>query len=110
MAHLTSVFRLGRDAEKHDSDKGVFLSLSLAYDAFVNGQNQTQWVRATLGGKRAEALADSLTKGTQIYTAVEDLHLHTFKSNEGAERAVMQGRINSLDFVGQRKETPANAE
>lgn len=108
MAHLSGVFRLGRDAEKIEGPRGNFLTLSLAYDAFIDGENKSQWIRATLGGERAEKALASLTRGTFIEAVVKDVRVAEFTDREGNKRATLEGRMIDFSFVGARKTEPAS--
>lgn len=107
---LSGAFRLGRDAEKRETESGSFLSLSLAYEARVKGEPQTQWVRATLGGTRANAVADHLLKGTLIFATLRDLHVTTYKGADGEVRYALEGRILDFDFLGAKKKEDGKVE
>lgn len=110
MAHLSGVFRLGRDAEKNEGPRGSFLSLSLAYDAYQDGENKSQWVRVTLGGERAEKALPSLTKGTQIEGVIKDVRIAEFTDREGVKRSALEGRLIDFNFVGPRKQGDSAGE
>ena len=62
--------RIGKDAEVRYSPNGdAIANLSLAFTygkKGTDGKRPTQWVDATLWGKRAESLAPYLKKGGQI--------------------------------------------
>lgn len=110
MARLVGVFRLGRDAELVDGDNGKFLSLSLAYDVYVGGSEKPQWVRATLGGKKAENLAPHLKKGSSIFATIENLHVREFNRDDGTKGSALEGRVlGDIDFVGAKREEAATA-
>ena len=68
MAVIAGAFRLGGNAKMHKSENGGFASLSLAYDYYdpASKKRQTQWIDATLDGKRAERLQEYLVKGATI--------------------------------------------
>lgn len=100
MAHLVGTFRLGRDAERHDGANGGFLALSLAYDVYENGDTRPQWIRATLGGDRANRLADSLKKGSTVYAVIKDARLAKFNGADGKEQHALEGRVVDIEFVG----------
>lgn len=103
MAHLAGTFRLGRDAEKITSDSGAFLSVSMAYDAYVGGEDKTQWVRATLGGSRAEKIGALLVKGALISAVIKDVRVVTFTDKDGAHRAALEGRMIDFDLISKPK-------
>lgn len=104
MAHLFGVFRLGRDAEKVTNENGTFLSLSLAYDIYANGETKTQWLRATLGGQRAEKVADLLVSGARISGVIKDVRVTTFVSKEGETKASLEGRLTDFDLISKPKQ------
>lgn len=110
MAHLAGTFRLGRDAEKITNDSGTFLSMSLAYDAYVGGEDKTQWVRATLGGSRAEKVGALLVKGALIAAVIKDVRVTTFTDKDGANRAALEGRMIDFDLISKPKTDAATSE
>ena len=68
MAHITGAFRLGRDAElRYTPGKNEpVINLALAFNWGQKGEDgnrPSQWIEASLWGKRAEALAPYLLKG-----------------------------------------------
>ena len=69
--------RIGRDAEiRHTAGGDAVASLSLAFTygrKGEDGKRPTQWVDASLWGKRAEALAQYLTKGSLVAVTPEDV-------------------------------------
>ena len=78
MAHLTGLFRLGRDAEVRYTQGGdAVASLALAYNygKKEDGKQPSQWIDASLWGKRAEALTQYLTKGSTISAVLSDVHI-----------------------------------
>jgi len=98
------LFRLGRDAEvRYTASSEPVASLSLAYNygrKDADGKQPSQWVEASLWGKRAEALAQYLTKGTLIYAALEDPHIETFDKRDGTQGTKLVARVTSVDFTG----------
>ena len=103
MAHMTGVFRLGRDAEVRYTQGGdAVCSLSLAYNygrKGDDGKKPTQWIEAALWGKRAETLASYLLKGTMIYACLGDLHIEEFESKNG-HGVKIAAHIDDLEFAG----------
>lgn len=69
MIAATVCGNLGRDAELRDTRAGSVLSFSVASSQGKRGEETTTWVRCSLFGKRAEALAQYLTKGTRVAVA-----------------------------------------
>jgi single-strand DNA-binding protein len=109
MTILTGPFRIGVDAELRylpDSGEAV-ISLSLAYSwgkRDADGKRKTQWVDATIWGKRAEALAPHLLKRTEVWCVIEDVHIETFERRDKPLGFKLAGRIQMLEFIGSRPE------
>lgn len=59
--------RVGRDAElRRTSGDTAVLNFPVAVDQRKNGEKQTLWVDIAVWGKRGEALAEYITKGTVV--------------------------------------------
>lgn len=121
MAHMTGVFRLGRDAEFRSTTGGTSaLSLALAYNygrAENGGKRPSQWIDATLWGRRAETLGDYLKKGAQISALLSDVHIRTYQKKDGTDGFSLSATVQDIEFCGggnggqttQRRE-PANTQ
>lgn len=103
---ITGLARLGRDAEvRHTAGGDVVASLSLAVSYGKRGPEQaTQWIDASMWGKRAEALAPYLTKGTLIYFVAEDPHVEEFDRRDGSRGAKLVARVSSVEFAGGKRD------
>jgi single-strand DNA-binding protein len=103
MAQLTGLFTLGRDAETRVTQSGTtVIQLAIAYNygrKGDDGKKPTQWVRASMFGKQAEALAPHLTKGKQVSLVVRDLHIVTFQKQDGTTGASLEGVADFDDFA-----------
>lgn len=101
MATLTGLFTLGKDAEVRQTSGGdavATLSLVYNYGKKENGQQPSQWIRATLWGARANSLAQYLTKGKQISAVLQDVHMREYESN-GKTGTSLEARIMDLEFT-----------
>lgn len=112
MASLVGLFTLGRDAELRSTTGGEQVaSLALAYNYGRKGQDgktPTQWVDGALWGERAAKLAEHLTKGSQFFMQLDDLHVETYAKRDGGQGVNLVGRVGQLEFVrGQRAAAPA---
>ena len=114
MTIMTGLMRLGRDAElRHTSDGTPVTTLSLAYNYGKpdqhGGSRPTTWVKASLWGKRAEALAQFLTKGSTHNFVLDDVRLETFTRQDGAQGAAIAARVLDVELgpKGQAQGTSA---
>jgi len=94
---LTTMARLGRDAEmKHTSSGTPVLQLALACDygrKGDDGRKPTQWIDAALFGKRAETLAQYLTKGTMMNVALREPHIETYAKKDGTQGVSLRAEV-----------------
>lgn len=103
MAQLTGLFTLGRDAETRTTQGGTtVVQLAVAYNygrKGDDGKKPSQWVRASMFGKQAEALAPHLTKGKQVSLVIRDLHIATFQKQDGSTGTSLEGVADFDDFA-----------
>ena len=111
MTTMTGLFRLGRDAETRYTQGGdAVCSLSLAYNygrKGDDGNRPTQWVDATLWGKRAEALAQYLTKGSLIFAVLSEVRIETYARKDGGEGHKLAARVDDIEFTGRANDAPS---
>lgn len=104
MAQLFGFARLGRDAETRFTPKGdAVANLALAFDYGQKGNDghrQTQWVDATIWGKRAEALTPHLLKGVGVAVTLDEVHIETFDKRDGGQGFKLVGKVSNLEFAG----------
>ena len=107
--------RIGRDAEiRYTQGNDAVASLSLAFSygrKGDDGKRPTQWVDASLWGKRAEALAPYLKKGGLVSVSLEDVHTEVYQGKHGEATKVV-ARVVDLELAGsgeQRQQAPAQA-
>jgi single-strand DNA-binding protein len=104
MIQIFGLARIGRDVEVRNTTGGdAVASVSLAFSygrKGDDGKKPVQWVDGALWGKRAEALAPYLTKGTLVTVALEDAHIETFQKNGGGEGVKLAARITAIDLAG----------
>lgn len=101
---ITGICRIGRDCELRctpDGDAVTNLSLAFNYGKKdqQTGNKPTMWIEGSLWGKRAEALAPWLLKGTQVSIVAEDPHIETYEGKNGPGSRLV-ARIMSIDFAG----------
>lgn len=101
MSQLVGVFRVGKDAEVRDAKGTSVANLALAFNhSRKGGESQTQWIDASLWGKRAEALEQYLTKGQQVYAVIGDPHVETYDKRDGGSASKLVGTILEIELVG----------
>jgi single-strand DNA-binding protein len=104
MAILTGLARLGRDATlRHTPQGDAVLEMALAYNygqKDAEGKRPTQWIEATLWGKRAEALAPHLTKGSAIDVVITELHIETWVKKDQTTGVKLVGKVSEIEFAG----------
>lgn len=107
MATLNGLFTLGKDCELRTTPSGddvATLSLAYNYGRKQDGKQPTQWIRATLWGKRATTLAQYLTKGKQIYASLDDVHIREYEGSNG-KGFNLEAKIVDLEFTrGQQQQ------
>jgi len=95
--------RIGREVEVRYTTGGeAVANISLAFTfgkKGVDGNRPTQWVDASLWGKRAETLAPYLKKGSQIVAYLDDVSVQTFTKGDGSQATKMVGRIVDLELI-----------
>ncbi len=108
MSKLIGLYRIGNEPELRYSSSGMaVLQLSLAYN--YGKEKKSQWVRASLFGKRAESLAPYLAKGQLIYAEISDVHLNEFTSKDGKQGVSLEGIVQEVGLTGKgdTQEKPA---
>lgn len=108
---LIGLARIGRDAEVRYTNSGepvAGLSLAFSYGRKgPDGKKPTQWVDAALWGKLAEALAPYLTKGTQVYVLLDDVHVETYQQRDGSQGVKLAGKVATIDLASGQAAKPA---
>jgi single-strand DNA-binding protein len=105
--------RIGREVEVRYTTGGeAVANISLAFTfgkKGADGNRPTQWVDASLWGKRAETLAPYLKKGSQIVAYLDDVSVQTFTKGDGTQATKMVGRIVDLELIssGEAQHQPA---
>jgi single-strand DNA-binding protein len=96
---LIGLARIGNEPElRYTSSNMAVLQLSLAYS--YGKEKATQWVSASLFGKRAEALSQYLAKGQLIYAEVSEVHIDIFTGKDGKERTSLKGMVQEVGLTG----------
>ena len=101
---LYGIARIGRDTTiRHTQQGEAVAGLSLAFSygrKGEDGKTPTNWLEGSLWGKRAEALAPHLVKGTSVMVTLNDVHIESFTKQDGTAASKMVGRVAEIEFVG----------
>lgn len=104
--------RLGRDVELRYTPSGdAVANLALAFTwgkKDQGGNRPTQWVEASLWGKRAEVLTPYLAKGNQVLAYLEDVHTEAYEGRNGPAHK-MVARVADLELVSAPRDGTAPA-
>ena len=96
---LSGLARIGNEPELRYSSGGIAMyQLSLAYS--FGKEKKTQWIRATLFGKRAESLASYLGKGQLIYVEISDVNVNQYTSKDGTQGVSLEGIVQDVGLTG----------
>jgi single-strand DNA-binding protein len=105
MAQIIGTFRIGRDAELRRIPSGeAVANLALACNygqKDSEGNRPTQWVEASIWGKRAEALSQYLVKGQQVYVVLNEPHIETYQGRNG-DGVKLVARVMEIELVGSK--------
>ncbi len=102
MISASALLNLGRDAEVRQTSAGPVLSFSGASTTKKGQEEQTTWVRCSMFGKRGEALAKHLTKGTKVMVSGA-MTLREYQDKNNATKFSLEMNVNELGFAGGSK-------
>ena len=110
MIVTTVTGNLGKDAEtKTVGSNGDFVaSFSVASSKKVKGETVTQWVNCSLWGKRGEALAKFLKKGTPV-TVVGELSARMY-DGQNEKGLSVDLRVQDIALQGGKREEKGDDE
>ena len=106
------VGNLGRDAETRYVASGTAVAkFSLACtekwrDKSGESKERTEWVTVELWGKRAEGLAEYLTKGSQVYVEGK-LQTDEWDDKDGNKRKMTKVRADDIVLLGGKRREAA---
>jgi single-strand DNA-binding protein len=105
---ITGLARLGSDTTIRFIPSGeAVANLSLAFNygrKGADGKQPTQWIEASLWGKRAEALQQYLTKGTMVSVVLAEPHIETYTTRDGREGSKLAARVLEIEFAGGKRQ------
>ncbi|PWC76077.1 single-stranded DNA-binding protein [Azospirillum sp. TSH64] len=96
--------RLGADGELRTTQSGEkVLGFRVANDVGFGERKTTQWVDCSIWGRRAESLAQHLTKGKSVVVSGE-VTLREYEKRDGTRGAGLSVRVAEIDFTGGARE------
>lgn len=108
---MIGLIRLGRDAELKQTPAGMpVLSFSGVYDVQARGEKTPQWVEFSMFGKRAEALAQYMTKGKQVVVSASAPRVETFQKRDGTGGVKMVAVADNIEFAGSAQDARRDAQ
>lgn len=94
MIHGSFAGNVGRDAEVRNAGGTPVCGFSVAVTMGFGDKQTTQWVNCSLWGKRAESVAQYLTKGKQV-TVWGQLSLRSYEGKSGPATS-LECRVDEL--------------
>ena len=108
---MIGLIRLGRDAELKQTPAGMsVLSFSGVYDMQARGEKVSQWVDFAMFGKRAESLAQYMTKGKQVVVSASAPRVETFQKRDGTSGVKMVAVVENVEFAGSAQDARRDAQ
>jgi len=102
--------RIGKDCETRFTQGGdAITNFTAAVDSGYGDKKVTTWVNCAMWGKRGEAVAPYLLKGTQIAVSGE-LTNREYTDKDSNKRYSLDVRVNDLTLIGSKQEGSAPRE
>ena len=89
---------VGKDAEVATLTNDTVTNFTVASRRFLGGKKETDWVTIAFWGKRGQAIAPHITKGSRI-TARGVLWVREYEHN-GAKRFSLELRADDVELLG----------
>ena len=108
---MIGLIRLGRDAELKQTPAGMsVLSFSGVYDMQARGEKVSQWVDFAMFGKRAELLAQYMTKGKQVVVSASAPRIEMFQKRDGTSGVKLVAVADNIEFAGSAQDARRDAQ
>jgi single-strand DNA-binding protein len=99
---LAATIRLGSDADlRFTPENTAVAQFNGALQSGYGKNAKTTWLRCTVWGKKAEAVAPMLIKGTQIAISGE-ITLNEYPGKDGTTKHSLDCRVNDVTLLGKR--------
>lgn len=100
MNNLNFTGNIGRDCEtRYTAGGDAITSFSVALTSGFGEKKLTSWMNCSMFGKRGEAVAPYLKKGTQVAISGE-FSARPYTNKEGVEKISLDVRVNDLTLLG----------
>lgn len=100
---------LGRDCEQRFTQSGdAVVSFSVGVKAGFGDKSTTTWANCSMFGKRGEAVAPYLKKGTLV-GVVGEVNNREYQDKEGQKRYSLDVRVNDLTLLGCKSDRAESA-
>lgn len=99
MNNYNAIGRVGKDAVIRNAGGDPVAGWSLAVDSGYGQKKQTLWLDCSLWGKRAEKVAEYITKGSQLGVTGE------LGTREHDGKTYLTLRVSEVTLVGGRQES-----
>ena len=106
MIHTHVIGRVGKDAEVKNGKKGDFMSMDIAVDNFVKGEQATTWVRVRSNSANHINLAQYLKKGKLLLVAGVLGEPEIWEDKQHVQHVQLSIVADSITFIstGKKKE------
>ena len=106
MIHTHVIGRVGKDAEVRKGKKGDFMSMDIAVDNFVKGEQATTWVRVRSNSANHINLAQYLKKGKLLLVEGVLGEPEIWEDKQHAQHVQLSIVADSITFIstGKKKE------
>ena len=100
---------LGNDAEQRYTTGGdAVVSFSVGVKSGFGEKASTTWAKCAMFGKRSEAVAQYLKKGTLV-GIVGEVNNREYQDKEGQKRYSLDVRVNDLSLLGGKSDRSESA-
>lgn len=113
MLYCNFVGRIGKDGAKIvEGKKGSFISMDVATDTYVKGENKPMWIRVRSSKPGHQKLAEFLTKGRLILVQGSQQEDNVWTGKDGNIHTQHVIIADSIDFIrsGRKKDGDTEQE
>lgn len=105
---FSKLVRIGKDAElKYTTSGTAILEINAVYDIGFGDKKESQWIRLSMFGQRAEKLVSHFTKGAQIVIHADEIKARPYMNNSQQAACSLEGKLIEFQFAGSgQKQAP----